>query len=140
MKTITKRFALLVAAVMLMSVIAVPSFAEGAKWTETDTGDGWFLVTNEGGTTLGYSKLSGKALLEVDGYAFKDLNGNGALDTYEDWRLTPEERAKGLGDLMSGEEIAPYLSHGGWGTFSEDRDMFRSEETNANGMKFIKNQ
>ena len=138
MKTTTKRFALLVAAVMLMSVIAVPSFAEGAKWTETDTGDGWFLVTNEGGTTLGYSKLSGKALLEVDGYAFKDLNGNGALDTYEDWRLTPEERAKGLVDLMSGEEIAPYLSHGGWGTFSEDRDMFRSEETNANGMKFIK--
>ena len=112
--------------------------AEGGKYTETDTGDGWFLVENEGGTTLGYSKLSGKALLEADGYAFKDLNGNGALDPYEDWRLSAEERATDLVNQMSGEEIAPYLSHGGWGTFSADRDMFRNEETNANGMSFIK--
>ena len=88
--------------------------------------------------TLGYSPLSGKALIEADGYAFKDLNGNGILDTYEDWRLPAEERALALANLMSGEEIAPYLSHGGWGTFSADRDTFRSEETNANGMSFIK--
>ena len=92
MKTTTKRFALLIAAVMLLSVVAVPSFAEGAKWTETDTGDGWYLVVNEGGTALGYSKLPGKALLEVDGYAFKDLNGNGTLDAYEDWRLPAADR------------------------------------------------
>ena len=138
MKTTTKRFALLIAAVMLLSVVAVPSFAEGAKWTETDTGDGWYLVVNEGGTALDYSKLSGKALLEVDGYAFKDLNGNGTLDAYEDWRLPAEERAADLVAQMSGEEIMPYLTHGGWGTFSDDRDMFRSDETNANGMNYIK--
>ena len=24
----------------------------------------------------------------MDGYQFKDLNANGALDPYEDWRLT----------------------------------------------------
>ena len=31
------------------------------------------------------SKLSGDApLLEVDGMAFRDLNGNGRLDAYED--------------------------------------------------------
>lgn len=35
-------------------------------------------------------------LLTVDGYAFKDLNRNGRLDPYEDWRLTPEERAVDL--------------------------------------------
>lgn len=109
-----------------------------AKYIETDTGDGWFLVENEGGATLGYSKLSGKALLEVDGFAFKDLNGNGELDTYEDWRLPDEERAQALVNMMSGEEIAPYLTHGGWGTFSADRDIFRSEETNASGMNYIK--
>lgn len=27
------------------------------------------------------------AILEQDGYRFKDLNKNGALDAYEDWRL-----------------------------------------------------
>ena len=38
---------------------------------------------------------------------------------------------------MSGEEIVPYLTHGGWGTFTTDRDTFRSEETNRNGMTYI---
>ena len=131
-----KVLSLFLALCLVLSVCGA-AMAEG-KYTETDTGDGWFLVENEGGATLGYSKLSGKALLEVDGYAFKDLNGNGALDTYEDWRLPAEERAKALADMMSGEEIAPYLTHGGWGTFSADRDTFRSEETNANGMTYIK--
>lgn len=138
MKINVKRvISMMIALMMVMTMSA--SLAEGGKkYTETDTGDGWFLVVNEGGATLGYSKLSGKALLEVDGYAFKDLNGNGTLDTYEDWRLTAEERATALANMMSGEEIAPYLSHGGWGTFTTDRDMFRSEETNAKGMSFVK--
>ena len=137
MKINTKRLLSVLVAVMMLMVMLPTALAEG-KYTETDTGDGWILVENEGGATLGYSPLSGKALIEADGYAFKDLNGNGELDTYEDWRLPVEERALALANLMSGEEIAPYLSHGGWGTFSADRDMFRSEETNANGMTFIK--
>ena len=139
MKMNTKRLFGATTAAVMLAATALPALAEGGKkYTETDTGDGWIQVVNEGGATLGYSPLSGKSLIEADGFAFKDLNGNGALDTYEDWRLTPEERAEALVNLMSGEEIAPYLSHGGWGTFSADRDTFRSEETNANGMKFIK--
>ena len=95
MKINTKSLiSLLIAVMMLATMFSSVAFAEGGKkYTETDTGDGWFLVENDGGATLGYSKLSGKALLEADGYAFKDLNGNGALDTYEDWRLPAEERA-----------------------------------------------
>lgn len=133
----TRKLASLFLALCMVLSLFGTAMAEG-KYTETDTGDGWFLVENEGGATLGYSKLTGKALLEDDGYAFKDLNGNGALDTYEDWRLPAEERATALVNMMSGEEIAPYLTHGGWGTFSADRDMFRSEETNRNGISYIK--
>ena len=48
----------------------------------------------------------GVRLLAVDGYAFKDLNRNGLLDPYEDWRLTPEERAVDLAGQLSTEEIA----------------------------------
>ena len=33
-----------------------------------------------------------KNIIEVDGYSFKDLNDNGVLDPYEDWRLSAEER------------------------------------------------
>jgi len=108
-----------------------------AKWTETQTADGWWEVTNEGGETLGYSKNSGVQIIQVDGYAFKDLNRNGKLDVYEDWRNSDEDRAWDLANQMSGEEIAPYLTHGGWGTFAADRDTFRSEGSNASGLAYI---
>lgn len=45
-----------------------------------------------------------KKLIEVDGLKFKDLNGNGKLDPYEDWRLSPEERAKDLVSKMTLDE------------------------------------
>ena len=59
-------------------------------------------------------------LLEVDGYAFKDMNQNGELDKYEDWRLSTEERAADLAGQMQGEEIAAVLTHGGWGDFTTE--------------------
>ncbi len=37
-----------------------------------------------------------KPILELKGARFKDLNANGRLDSYEDWRLSPERRAKDL--------------------------------------------
>ena len=37
-------------------------------------------------------------ILEVDGYKFKDMNKNGKLDPYEDWRLDTETR---VNDLIS---------------------------------------
>ena len=36
-------------------------------------------------------------IIQVDGLAFKDLNKNGKLDIYEDWRKPVVERAKDLG-------------------------------------------
>lgn len=76
--------------------------------------DGFCKVINpNGGAVLGYSPESGTKLLEVeeDGfiYAFKDLNGNGVLDPYEDWRLPAEERAKDLASKLSIEELVPLL-------------------------------
>lgn len=47
-----------------------------------------------------------KEIIEVDGLKFKDLNGNGKLDAYEDWRLSPEERANDLVAQMTKEEKA----------------------------------
>ncbi|MFC5703944.1 glycoside hydrolase family 3 N-terminal domain-containing protein [Cohnella faecalis] len=69
---------------------------------------------NERGPTLGYSEASGVRLLYEDGLAFKDLNKDGKLDRYEDWRLSPEERAKDLASKMTIEQIAGlmlYSSH-----------------------------
>lgn len=63
-------------------------------------------VQNEGGATLGYSPESGVKILVIDGLNFKDLNKNGQLDKYEDWRLPIDERAKDLASKMSIDQIA----------------------------------
>ncbi len=81
---------------LALSAFALPAGAEGAKYTTETTKDGWIRVINDGGATLGYSPDSGVTLLEDDGFAFKDLNKNGALDPYEDWRLSDDERAVDL--------------------------------------------
>lgn len=83
------------------------------KWKETEKG-AVKTVINKGGQTLGYSINSGVKLVTSDGFAFKDLNKNGKLDVYEDWRRTADERAKDLASKMSIEQIAGlmlYSSH-----------------------------
>ena len=44
------------------------------------------------------------AILDVDGLKFKDLNKNGQLDVYEDWRKTDAERIVDLLSQMTPEE------------------------------------
>lgn len=82
------------------------------KWTEADNGT-FKLISNEGGQTLGYSPTSGVKILTVDRLAFKDLNKNGKLDLYEDWRLPVEERAKDLASKLSVEQIAGLMLYSG---------------------------
>ena len=85
----------------------------GPKFTEENKGD-FSIVKNEDGSTLGYSPNSAVKLLTVDQYAFKDLNKNGTLDAYEDWRLSADERAKDLASKMTVEQISGlmlYSSH-----------------------------
>ena len=45
-------------------------------------------------------------ILTINRLGFKDLNKNGTLDPYEDWRLSADERAKDLASKMSIEQIA----------------------------------
>ncbi len=48
-------------------------------------------------------------LLTVDGLRFKDLNRNGQVDGYEDWRLSAEERSQDLLAKMSLEEKVGFM-------------------------------
>ncbi len=48
-------------------------------------------------------------ILEIDDFQFKDLNKNGELDKYEDWRLSSDERSKDLLSKMSVEEKAGFM-------------------------------
>jgi len=51
-------------------------------------------------------KATSAPILTLQGYQFKDLNKNGKLDKYEDWRLPVETRAKDLLSKMSVEQKA----------------------------------
>ncbi len=88
----------------LILMLGAQTYAQ-KKWVETPKGS-YNLVQNNGGQTLGYSPKSGVKIIQVDGLAFKDLNKNGALDTYEDWRKPVAERAKDLAAKMTVEQIA----------------------------------
>lgn len=55
---------------------------------------------------LGYRTVF---LLEEKGYRFKDLNKNGILDDYEDWRLTTEKRVADLLSQMTLEEKVGFM-------------------------------
>ncbi|MBZ0299715.1 MAG: glycoside hydrolase family 3 C-terminal domain-containing protein [Anaerolineae bacterium] len=54
-------------------------------------------------------------VLEVDGYQFRDLNQNGQLDAYEDWRLPVETRVNDLLARLTLEEKAGLMMQPGLG-------------------------
>lgn len=91
-----------------------PTQSETVRYTVEEKTDGttaFNLVTNpNGGAALTYSKDGGVSLLEeeVDGavYAFKDMNKNGTLEAWEDWRLDYETRAANLSEELTKEQIA----------------------------------
>ncbi len=98
--------------ISLLLFILISLTACGPKWTETEKYN-IKIVVNRGGQTLGYSSSSGVKILTVDRFAFKDLNKNGVLDPYEDWRLTADERAKDLASKMSVYQIAGLMLYSG---------------------------
>ncbi len=51
-------------------------------------------------------------LLTMDGLTFKDLDRNGKLDPYEDWRLPADVRVADLVQRMNLEELAGLMVHG----------------------------
>ena len=96
--------------ILLMAAAIGLCVACGQKW-EAQPADGYTIITQKGGPTLGYTSAP---ILTVRGYAFKDLNRNGELDPYENWRRPAYERAVDLAGRLSVEEIAGlmlYSSH-----------------------------
>jgi len=54
----------------------------------------------------------GGAMIVVDGLKFRDLDRDGKLSPYEDWRLDPERRAADLTARMTLDEKAGAMMHG----------------------------
>ncbi len=77
----------------MLALSALPASAEEATYVQPELG------------------ARVKNIIEVDGYQFRDLNDNGALDPYEDWRLSAEERADDLLGRMEPVQMASQMVH-----------------------------
>ncbi len=77
----------------MLALSALPASAEEATYVQPELG------------------ARVKNIIEVDGYQFRDLNDNGALDLYEDWRLSAEERADDLLGRMEPVQMASQMVH-----------------------------
>ena len=93
MKNSIKRLIALAVAAALMLSLAPAALAEGSL--------------------LAQVRLAArvKDIITVDNLQFKDLNDNGELDPYEDWRLSPEERAENLLSQMDATQKAAQMVH-----------------------------
>ena len=96
-----------VTTVLILAALLLPAGC-GPKWNEIQE-DGYKLIKQRGGATLGYTTAP---IIQDCGYAFKDLNRNGKLDPYEDWRISPQRRAEDLAARLSIEEILRDLIRG----------------------------
>jgi beta-glucosidase len=98
--------------VNLVFLLGVTSFAVGQS-PKDSTAREFKTIANSNGPTLGYSPSSGVKILVVNGKIFKDLNKNGQVDQYEDWRLPVEARAKDLASKMTIDQIAGLMLYSG---------------------------
>jgi len=83
----------------------------------TDGRTTFYVVENPGnGPTLSFAADSGIGLIEIEEngrlYAFRDLSGDGILNPFEDWRLSPMERAQDLAARLDIEQLSGLMLFG----------------------------
>lgn len=81
---------------------------------------------NENGPEIGVTQ---QQVICEDGLYFRDINGDGKLNTYKDWRKSPEERAKALAAELSVDEKIGQLFLSSWKMGIEQEDKEFVDET-----------
>ena len=99
-----KLIALLMAMIMLLSCAIAEDEEEVQTVVEV-------LNIDASGEQMKLGYTADTEILDVDGLKFKDLNKNGALDVYEDWRKPVDERVNDLLAQMSATDKAAQMLH-----------------------------
>ena len=99
-----KMIALLMAMMMLLSC----AIAEDEEEVQTVV-DVLYIEASGEQVKLGYT--ADTEILDADGLKFKDMNKNGTLDVYEDWRKPVDERVSDLLSQMSATDKAAQMLH-----------------------------
>ena len=103
LKYFQQHFSKIFISFILLTLIALAGYKEPEKDKEATI---LYVKNPKGGPLLGYAANSGVKIIKQDEFFFKDLNKNGKLDPYEDWRLPVDTRAKNLASLLSVDQIA----------------------------------
>lgn len=106
--------AILCTIAILVGVCALPVYS-APEDTEYPNYAKVQLVTNKNGLVLGISNDTGVKFIydQPSGYFFKDLNKNGEIDVYEDWREDIDTRTADLLSQMSLTEKFALMAHSG---------------------------
>ena len=107
-----KKVSLLLALVMLFSCVSFSGLAEESVIKESASGF-YYIEANGDQPRLGAADPA--RFFQADGLWFKDMNGNGELDAYEDWRLDDATRTADLLTKMTLQMKAGTLGFGGIG-------------------------
>ena len=94
---------------LLLTSLALPALAEEEEEEATQPTNVLYVEADGEQPLLGYTENID--ILEVDGFKFKDLNKNGQLDGYEDWREDTEARVTDLLSQMTPENKAAQMLH-----------------------------
>ncbi len=105
-----KKNALVLSAAMALNALAVPMVAlaeDGSSVIKTSSSGFYYIEAD--GEQIRLSSKSEDGFMEVDGLYFRDLDKDGELDVYEDWRQDQETRVQDLISQMTPEEKAGTL-------------------------------
>ena len=91
-----RKLALLMALVIVASCVSLTGLAEEEGVIKESTSGFYYVEAN--GEQIKVSAMDKSILIQVDGLWFRDLNKNGSLDVYEDWRQDVDAR---VADLVS---------------------------------------
>lgn len=91
---------------MLATLCVMPAVAEESAIKESASG---FFYIEANGEQAKLSAASQEKFIQADGLYFKDMNGNGSLDVYEDYRVAVTDRVNDLLSQMTADEKAGTL-------------------------------
>ena len=97
-----------------------------ALYETKESRSGFIIYTNPNDVEIGVANAA--KMIQVNGLAFRDANGDGKLDLYEDWRQSDEDRAVSLAAQMTGEEIIPLMWHDGFTSSAVPLDEATTEK------------
>ncbi len=103
-----KKFPLALAMAVAANAMCVPALAAENDSVIKESSSGFYYI-EANGEQVRLSNKSAEGFIEADGLYFRDLDKDGELDVYEDWRQDQEARVQDLLSQMTDQEKAGTL-------------------------------